>query len=129
MSFTGIQAVVDFYTMQEANLTNQMTDIMMAITRASGEIAGIAIDFRDQRNAVRNAYNRDSSAYKDAMDEIQDDYELKLAEITAWESELETKKDALEAEIKATSSYKDSFQQALKQNIQSDFKYGDTSTT
>lgn len=129
MSFTGIQATVDFYTQQEAYLTNEMTDIMMRITRASKDTTKLTEETNEQKDAVREAYDPKSDEYKEAMSQIQDDYDLKLAEITEWESELETKKDELETEIKATKSYEESFTSMLKQNVASDFKYGGSSST
>lgn len=129
MSFTGIQATVDFYTAQEAYLTNEMTDIMMKITRASKDTTKLTEETGEQKDAVREAYDPDSAEYKDAMDQIQDDYDFKLAEITEWESELETQKDELETEIKATKSYEESFTSMLKQNVSNDFKYAGSSST
>lgn len=123
MSFVGIQATVDFYTQQEADLTNQLTDIMTNITQASRETTDLVKETSDKKDAVRNNYDSDSPEYDEAMDEVQDDYELKLAEITEWESELETKKNNLETQVKEATSYKESFQSALKSNVQSDFKF------
>lgn len=129
MAFTGIQATVDFYTMQEAELTNQMTDIMTALTRASKQTSEIAQQTEQEKVAAKDQYGSGTEEYQDAVSDIQNDYQLKLAQITSWESELETKKDALETELKATTSYKESFKSVLKTNIQNDFKYGDTSST
>lgn len=124
MAFTGIQATVDFYSMQEVDLTNDLTDIMMSITRAGRNNVELSREVGDKKEAVKASYEQGSDEYKEAMSEIQDDYELKLHEITEWENELETKKNEIENEIKATSSYKESFTSALKQNVQNDFKYG-----
>lgn len=129
MSFTGIQATVDFYTAQEGYLTNEMTDIMMKITRASKDTTKLTEETSEQKDEVRQAYDPKSDEYKEAMSQIEDDYELKLAEITEWESELQTKKDELETEIKATTSYEQSFTSMLKQNVSNDFKYAGSSTT
>lgn len=128
MSFTGIQATVDFYTMREADLTNQMTDIMTAITRAAQQTSSLATETNDQKEAAKNQYGSGTEEYQEALSEINDEYQLKLADITAWESELETQKDSIETELKATTSYKESFKSVLKQNIQNDFKYGDSSS-
>lgn len=126
MSYAGIQATVNFYTIREADLTNELTDIMMNITAASGETTDLVQSTNDQKDTVRSTYDANSTEYTTKMSEINDTYNLKLAQISDWESQLETKKQTLETEIQATTSYKESFNSALKQNIQKDFKYGDS---
>lgn len=124
MSFVGVQATVNFYTEREADLTNELSDIMTNITQATKQISNITEDEANQKGEVRDKYDPDSDEYEEAMDKIKDEHTMKLAEISEWESELETQKQALETEIKATTSYKESFMAVLKQNVQKDFKYG-----
>lgn len=133
MAFTGIQGTIDFYTQQEADLTNQITDILMSETLASRETTEIADQSVNQRTMVKNEYTgpdgqiTNVQGYDDAMAEIQDNYQLQLAKITSWESELQTKQQQLETQLKAVTSYKESFMGVLKQNVQKSFKYGDGS--
>lgn len=132
MSCAGIQTTVNFYTMREADLTSELTNIMFDITQASKDSSKLVRQTSDKRNAVKDQYGYgteayDKDGYDNAMAEIQDEYELQLSEITTWESELETQKETKETEIQATASFKESFQSALKQNIATDFKYGDSS--
>lgn len=124
MSFVGVQATVNFYTEREADLTNQLTDIMTDITQATKQIANITEDEANQKGDVRDAYDPESEEYENAMEKIRDEHAVKLAEISEWESELETQKQAIETELKATTSYKESFMGVLKQNVQKDFKFG-----
>lgn len=128
MAFVGIQGTIDFYIMQESDLTNQLTDIMMSITRASKETSSLAIETNNKKEDVKNEYQVGTDDYKEEMKNVEDEYEYKLAEITAWESELETQKNELETTLKSTTSYKESFQSALKSNVQNDFKYGGSSS-
>lgn len=124
MSFVGVQATVNFYTEREADLTNQLTDIMTNITQATKQISNITEDEANQKGDVRDKYDPDTDEYDEAMEKINDEHAIKLAEISEWESELETQKQAIETELKATTSYKESFMAVLKQNVQKDFKYG-----
>ena len=124
MAFTGIQATVDFYTVRESDLTNQLTDIMTEITRKSKDTSSLTQEECKNKDAVRGEYTAGTDEYHDAMQEVTDDYDMKLAEITTWENELEVQKGQIETELKATTAYKESFQSALKQNVQSDMKYG-----
>lgn len=125
MSYAGIQATVNFYTLREADLTNELTEIMTSITQASSETMDIVESTNESKADVRNTYESGTSEYEAQMEQINDDYDIKLAQITDWEKELEAKKQVLETEIQATTSYKESFKSALKQNIQKDYKYGD----
>lgn len=125
MSFTGIQATVDFYTVQANELTNEVTDIMMHITQATKQISTISVDASQKREQAKAAYGDvTSDDYQYAINEIEDEYETNLAVIHAWESELQTQKDAKQTELQATRSYIESFKSAEKENIQKDFKYG-----
>lgn len=125
MSFAGIQATVNFYTLQEASLTGQLDAIMTQISQASSQTSELAQQTEEKKTSVYNANG--SSDYTSEIEEIQNEYELKLSEITSWENQLEIKKTTLETELKATTSYKESYTSALKQNVQSDFKYGQNS--
>lgn len=130
MSFTGIQATIDFYSMQESTLTNELTDIMTQITRATNKISQISTETSQKREAVKAEYSDNTSVrYQREMDEIENEYETSIADITAWETELQTQKDAKQTEIQATRSYADSYKSALKENVQKDFKYGGSSSS
>ena len=124
MAFVGIQQTINLYSMQQASLTNELSDILMEITDASSQGTKLVKETNSKKAAVKEEYDTDDTEYDVQMSEIEDEYELKLAEITEWESELEVKKENMETEIQAITSYKDSFTSALKQNVQKDFKYG-----
>lgn len=124
MSYTGIQSTVNLYTMREADLTNQMTDIMTDITQAMRETGELAEIKSTARQVIMGDSSLDDEERKAALAEIQDEYETNLAQISSWESELEIQKEQMETEIQATTAYKESFMSALKQNIQKDYKYG-----
>lgn len=132
MAIAGIQTTVDLYIQEQADLTQQLDTIMSQITVASKKSMSLAQDTHSKKEAVYEKAD-DSQAYKNSdqydedLDQIQDDYEMKLAEINDWESQLETKKQNLETQVQAVTSYKESFQSALKSNVQSDFKYAQSS--
>lgn len=129
MSIAAIQSTVNLYTLQESDLTNQLSDILTQITRASGEISDLSEETGNLRAQVKEQYEPGTDDYKSAMENIQYDYELELAEIQQWESQLETEKSMLQTELEAISTYKESFKSVLKQNVQSDFKYGDAASS
>ena len=127
MAFTGMQATINLCIVREGQLTNELTDIMTQMTQACRETAQQAEEVSAAKRNIRTDYEYgviDDTTYQDRKDEVQEEYELALAQLTAWESELESQKNELETEIQATTAYKESFLSAAKQNIQKDFKYG-----
>ena len=124
MSCSGIQSTVNLCTMREAQLTNELTDIMTNITQACRETSDLATITSSARESIEGDKTLTDDAKYKALDKVQDDYELNLAKISSWENELEIQKKQKETEIQATSSYKESFMSALKQNVQKDYKYG-----
>jgi chromosome segregation ATPase len=128
MSYAGIQATINFYTMRESDLTEEITSILTDITRASAQTGDFVKQSQEQKNTIRSTYEAGTTEYQVQMDQANEEYAVKLAEISNWEAELEVKKEQLETEIKSVSSYKESFKSALKQNIQKDFKYGGSSS-
>lgn len=129
MAFAGLQTTVNLYTLQEADLTNRIADIMENITRAGAKSNEILEAENEKKSAVRQKAENDktyadSTQYDSDMSAIEDDFELQLSEISQWEKELETQKDSLETELQATTAYKESFTAALKQNVQKSFKFG-----
>lgn len=129
MAYAGLQTTVNLYILQEADLTNRIADIMQNITRASSKTSQILEEENAKKNALRdeaknNPTYADSTQYDSDMSAIEEDYELRLSEITQWEKELETEKDSLETQLQATTAYKESFIGAVKQNVQKAYKYG-----
>lgn len=126
MASTGLLETVNMYTRREADLTNQLSDIVVSINRASNDSLKLLDKTSKDKADVRKQYEAGSDAYKEAMDEIKDEYETSLAVINAWESELTIQKENLETQVKATTVAKEGFQAALKQNVTKDHQYGGT---
>lgn len=127
MSFAGIQTTIDFYTMRESELTNQLSDIIMDMTRATKDSFDVTEELNNRKNALSEYYDPDSSAYDEAKDALEEEYDVKLSEIAEWESNLKLQQSSYETEIKETSSYKESLISMEKNNIQKDLKYGNAS--
>lgn len=133
MSFTGIEATINFYTMQESSLTNEVTDILFTITQATKKTSSLIESTSEQRQNALNEYGGDvtNAGYQAMVQEINDNYQMQLSDITAWESELNAKKQEKETTLKATTSYKESLMSMLKQNVQKDpsLKYGQSGSS
>lgn len=124
MASTGLLETVNMYTRREADLTNQLSDIVVSINRASTDSLNLLQKTSKEKTDVRKQYEAGTDAYKDAMAEIQDEYETSLAVINQWESELTVQKENIETELKASTTAKEGFQAALKQNVTKDHQYG-----
>lgn len=123
MSYSGIQTTVNFLTLQEATLTNQLTDIMTDITMETRNCAELANNTSSLKEGVKAEYDVTDTEYQVKMDEINDAYELDMANLSAWESELQTQKQAKETEVQVTSATKESYMAMLKENVKSDHTY------
>lgn len=130
MSYAGILATVQLYKLEKADLTSQVSDILMDITKASGKTTDYMAAENKEMENVKKQYSSDSgestdsTEYEAAVDEIKNEFNLKLQEVNEWEKQLETQKQNLETELQATSSYLESYESVLKDNVKKDSSYG-----
>ena len=66
----------------------------------------------------------DNPNYDNDVEALKESYKDDLAEIEAWEEELEQQKSDCETEISMLKGYIDSWQTALQSNIQKSHTYG-----
>jgi len=137
MSYAGVLMTVQLYQMEQADLTSQISDISMEITKASGQTADISQEEVARERAVREEYgsssassttsgssNTDSAEYQVAITEVQDEYNAKLANINEWEKQLDVKKQTLQTQLTEVSSWLESYKGVLKTNVKRDSSYG-----
>lgn len=123
MSSSSILGIVELYISQKNELISEASDILMQITAASRKTSTLSTQTEKAKNAAATLYGDDTTEYKTACDEIQNDYELQLSQINSWEKELEVKKSNIESREQAVNVYLESYQSVLKQNVQKDYKY------
>lgn len=142
MSYAGILATVQLYQLEKADLTSQISDILMDITKASKQTSDYMEDENQKIRDLKTQYgststtgstdssssdyseSTDSTEYQVALQEVQDEYDAKLAEVNSWEKELEMQKQNLQTELTAVSTYLESFQKILQDNVKKDSTYG-----
>lgn len=133
MTYAGILATVQLYQLEKADLTSQISDILMDITKASKKTSEYMEEETQKRRDLKEEYgitsgsttsSSDSTEYQAALDEIESEYEAKLADVNSWEKELEMQKQNLQTELQATTSYLESFQKVLQENVKKDSTYG-----
>lgn len=128
MSYAGILATVNLYTSEADDLTYQLGDITMQITKASGKIGTLATNASNRKADIKAHADEDpdyadSTEYQMDLEDVKDDYEMKLADVNAWEKELEMKKTNMETRIQAIKSYKESYMSVLKENVKNDSNF------
>lgn len=141
MSTSGLLATVDLYTLEKDQLTSQLSDILMDITKVTKISSDLTIEESKKLQAVNDqakasssddsedsesssSSSSDNAEYEAQKQDIRDEFELKMASINDWEKQLEMKKANLETQVQAIGSYLESFQTVLKDNIKKDFSYG-----
>ncbi len=62
--------------------------------------------------------------YEDAVEKIEADFEIFNAELTAWETDLDTRIATADTELKEVEAYLESYESMLSNNISNDFDYG-----
>lgn len=129
MTIATVQQTLLLYSMEKANITQDLEDIMNKITSATSKSTDLMASTNEKRTyyaqlAEQNPEMADTTEYKNDVAAVESDYQLQLAEINAWESQLEQQKNHKETELKAVTSFEESWTAVLKKNIQNDFKYG-----
>ena len=62
--------------------------------------------------------------YKEMIDLISAKYQDELAEIEAWETQIDTQITTKSAELEEVKAWEESYKSMLQSNIQSDFQFG-----
>ena len=62
--------------------------------------------------------------FEDAIEKIEADFEIFNAELTAWETDLDTRITTADTELKEVEAYIESYDSMLSSNIQNDHNYG-----
>jgi len=134
MAVAGINETILQYQMESNSITSQLTTVMFKITSATKNDVDLTQKTNKNRAYLANLVQTnptyaDTTEYKVASAAVEDDYQVQLAEINSWESELEQQKNSLETRAKEVSSFQESWTAALKQNIKKDFTYGTASSS
>ena len=124
MSIANLTGTILFCTAEKAELTTELDNIMSQITTATKKNSTVNNQNQQKRDSVKEQYEPDTTEYKTAMDDINQDYLLQTAEINAWESELDQQKVSIETKLKVVTAYQESFEGEVKQNVKKDFSYG-----
>lgn len=129
MSVANIQETILLYTREQDSLTHQLSDIMGRITMATANTTEIMEQTNEKRayfaqKVSDNPNYADTTQYKVESQAVESDYQLQMAEINSWESQLEQQKNTMETRLKAVTTFLENWSTLLKNNIKKDFTYG-----
>lgn len=133
MTIAALNGTLLLYTMEKASATSRLMDIMDNLNVATTNTT----DLMEQTNEKRAYYAAkaeedpeyaDTTEYAATVDAVENDYQLQLAEINSWESQLQRDKTAVETKLKVITSYEESWNSLLKNNIKKDFTYGSSNS-
>lgn len=62
--------------------------------------------------------------FEDAVEKIEAEYEIFMAELSAWETDLDNQIATADTELKEVEAYLESYESMLSENISNDFDYG-----
>lgn len=128
MSIANLQEKLLFFTQQKSNLNNQISNIQMQQLSATRKSTASQMAYNEK---LQNLYydpeiGYGTDEYTEVLVELQNDHEFEMASLTAWESEIEAQKEALETQLNEIQNYETSWQKLLANNIKVEFTYGGT---
>lgn len=123
--------------MAEAGIDLNIKNLMLSNAIIEHRMSGMVLDLndlnrqateftKDKNEALKNAraiYGEDSSAYESIKEEIQDDFDYRMALVEDETVAINTQKSVDEAQHKANDTLLEGFKQQRSQNIQKDFGY------
>lgn len=128
MAISNIHETLLMYTKQKALINDQLSTTMMDMLNASKQNAENQAKYNDNMdNIYYNYYESDPETYELLTEQLEQDHELELANLTSWEEELELEKNNLETQLNEISTYESTWTKLLQTNLKNDFSYGGVS--
>ncbi|MGN0018547.1 MAG: hypothetical protein ACI37S_05860 [Candidatus Gastranaerophilaceae bacterium] len=120
MAYVGIQTMLLAYKMQKTDKESQLAEISQKLLVEQRKSNAASDDYTQSKAEL----DKDDPNYDNDVEALKESYKDDLAEIEAWEEELEQQKSDCETEISMLKGYIDSWQTALQSNIQKSHTYG-----
>ncbi len=128
MAISNIHETLLLYTKQKALINDKLSTNMMDLLNSSKQTAQEQSLYNTKMdNIYYNYYEDDQDTYELLVEQLQQDHELKLANLNSWESELEVEKNNLETQLNEISTFESTWTKLLQTNIKNDFSYGGVS--
>ena len=126
MSIANLQEKMLFFTSQKSRLNTELSNIQMqqmSATRKAGT-SQMAYNQTLQELYYDPEIGYGTDEYTEVLIQLQSDHEFEMASLTAWESQLEARKEATETQLNEITNYENSWQKLLANNIKVEFSYG-----
>ena len=128
MAISNIHDTLLLYTKQKALINDKLSTNMMDLLNSSKQTAQEqSLYNKKMDNIYYNYYENDQDTYELLVEQLQQDHELKLANLNSWESELEVEKNNLETQLNEITTFESTWTKLLQTNIKNDFSYGGVS--
>ncbi len=126
MSTANFQEKLLFFTMQKSKINSKLSDIQMQQMSATRQQSTSQLEFNQSLQELYHdpVIGYGTEEYTEVLIQLQSDHEFKMANLTAWESQLENQKEAAETQLNEIQNYENSWQKLLGNNIKVEFSYG-----
>ncbi len=126
MTISNLQESLLFYTQQKSRISSSLADVQMRQLSATRTSATKQQEYNAKLSALYydEQYGYGTDEYSEILLQLQSDHEFEMANINAWESELELQKENLETQLNEISGYESAWQKLLVSNIKNDFVFG-----
>lgn len=126
MAVSNLQERLLFFTQQKSIINTKLSNIQMQQLSASKSVASKQQEYNNKISELYYDpdYGYGTDEYSEMLLQLQNDHEFELANINAWESELEVQKESLETQLNEISGYESAWQKLLLSNIKNEFMYG-----
>ena len=132
MAISNLNETLLMYAKQKSMMTNKISDIQFNILAVSKTIVQKQAEFNRSLQALEDEFHPngdysvsfDEEQYQQLKAELMKDYEFSLQNTNSYEMELENQKESYDLRLQEITQNENSFKTLLKQNIKSDFTYG-----
>ena len=120
MAYAGIQTMLLAYKMQKSDKEFELMQITNKMASATKDSSALS----ENRDAKISEVSKDDPNYETIIDKIDKEYNNDLADIAAWEDELQQQQSNCNTQISMLDGYINTWQQALQTNIAKAHTYG-----
>ena len=126
MAVSNLHERLLFFTQQKSIINTKLSNIQMQQLSASKSVASKQQEYNNKISELYYDpdYGYGTDEYSEMLLQLQNDHEFELANINAWESELEVQKESLETQLNEINGYESAWQKLLLSNIKNAFMYG-----
>lgn len=124
MAYAGIQTMLLSYKMQKSDKEFELMQITNERAQATKQSGALSENYEAKKAEIKEQYSEDDPEYETQIDQLDDDFNADLAEISSWEDDLQQKESDCNTQISMLDGYITSWSKALQNGIKSSHSYG-----